>query len=755
MRQRLAQRLAPFHPSAVEQPGVRLSARTFSASGLDLLFPQTDIHQHELPKVPRQGVIRPDRLIFPIPSLPHVDLLDQTPESRDYFEPLGGSQERGCDYAARSHSSRQPSLFGTYTGTRASSTGYRTSFREGRLPTGHSTIKGVSVWDLILPILQPPVAPEFYEVLEFPPLQEPYPYQWQGIKFLVERESALLGDAMGAGKTIQAALAMRLLFQQGVITSALVIAPLSVLKGWDQELQRWAPALSVTVVRGTPPRRELLWQQRAHVWITNYHTVRGDISLLRRRTFGLVILDECQRIKNPGAGYSRAVRTLQARYRWVLSGTPLENRVEDVASVFAFLRPGLLRAEGLTPPQVRAAIKPFFLRRRKEEVLSDLPEKREIHVPLVLAEDQQARYDTMERERVVELRDSGETITAFTILTLIGRLQEICNRDPVTGNSSKLEWLRDQLEAIRDQEDKALVFTNFAAVRTGGAQWLEGELADLGCLNYGGARPGPQRQAILERFSEDPGQTVFIGNPRTAGLGLNELVAANYVIHFDHWWNPATTRQATDRAHRPGQRKKVFVYHLWVEGTVEGLVRDALARKQELFDEVIDRLSAPVSEELATEVWRGLLRKHGFRVEQTETRDEAGPAASMSPEAFEELVATLYQAMGFSTRLTPSSHDRGVDVIARRETATGVEKLAIQCKRQQRSVGRPVLQQLLGVISSDPSYSRGVLVTTAAFTREATGFAGANGRLELVNGASLQTLLGRYGIPRSAPDCSQ
>jgi len=161
-----------------------------------------------------------------------------------------------------------------------------------------------------------------------------------------------------------------------------------------------------------------------------------------------------------------------------------------------------------------------------------------------------------------------------------------------------------------------------------------------------------------------------------------------------------------------------------------------------------------VSEEMATEVWRGLLRKHGFRVEETETRGQGGPVADMAPEAFEELVAALYRAMGFSTRLTPTSHDRGVDVIARRETATGVEKLAIQCKRQNQSVGRPVLQQLLGVVSSDPSYSRGVLVTTAAFSREATEFARGNGRLELVNGPLLEALLRRHGVPRPAPDGS-
>jgi hypothetical protein len=180
----------------------------------------------------------------------------------------------------------------------------------------------------------------------------------------------------------------------------------------------------------------------------------------------------------------------------------------------------------------------------------------------------------------------------------LGKLKQICNRCPRTGESSKLVWLRDSLENITAEGDKALVFSQYVDEKFAGADWIESELADFGALNYSKATSDKKRREMLAAFQTNPEHKVFVGHPKTAGLGLNELVAANYVIHFDHWWNPAVMNQATARAHRPGQKKAtVFAYDLWIEDTYEEDIFQILKEKQGLYDEVID--SASVQSEQA------------------------------------------------------------------------------------------------------------------------------------------------------------
>jgi len=366
-------------------------------------------------------------------------------------------------------------------------------------------------------------------------------------------------------------------------------------------------------------------------------------------------------------------------------------------------------------------------------------------------------YQQMERERVLHLREKGETITAFNILTLITELKKICNRDRVTGESVKLTWLLENLEDVIAESDKVLVFTQYRKEDFGGSEWLEKELSEYGTINYGGARTDSQRQAVLRSFTTDSTKKVFIGNPRTAGVGLNELVAANYVIHFDHWWNPAVVNQATDRAHRPGQNKDVFVYHLWVEDTIEEMIQRKLEEKQLLYDTVIDSLSSEVKDEMLFDIYDDLLAKYGIRSTRTEKEKKPGvPPSAMkgdkttlsygTPEDFETIIAMLFEKMGFHTRVTPKSNDRGVDVIAVKETGLSCEKIAVQCKLVNSPVGRPVLQQLLGVLSEDPSYSRGYIVTNNRMSREAVAYLKENGRLAAIEGHDLEHLLRKHDL---------
>jgi len=325
-----------------------------------------------------------------------------------------------------------------------------------------------------------------------------------------------------------------------------------------------------------------------------------------------VVLDEAQRIKNASTATAKAVKRVEAGRRWGLTGTPLENRLEEVRAICYYIRPDLLKRANMTPQTVKRLIEPYLLRRRKEEVLKELPPKEEFEVWLQMGVAQRAAYDEMEKKHVLAL-SKQDVITANNILTLILELKKICNRDPRSGDSIKGEWLRENLDDIVNAGNKALVFTQFRQPQFGGSEWIQDELGAYRPMNYSEAGTDRLRDEFLEAFESDPARKVFIGHPRTAGLGLNQLVAANYVIHFDHWWNPAITNQATARAHRPRQTKRVFVYHLWVEGTIEEMILDKLRKKQALFDETIDSLTTLASEEMLFEVYDELLRKYGIK----------------------------------------------------------------------------------------------------------------------------------------------
>ncbi len=720
---------------------VLVEERTFHLKTSDvLLIPDT---QHALARLLEPGEVVEATSIFEV--LPVI--------SENLFNPLGKYATDGKHFKKDSPSGQQPlfSDFGLETKKTERVNGYRKSFTESKVDRNHTWREGADIWDLLLPLLQPPIDHNFIDVLDLPPRYAPYPYQWEGIKFLVERESALLGDDMGTGKTVQSALAARLLFQRGDIRKMLIVTPLSVLPQWDRELEKWAPSLKTTVVRGTAEHRKVCWTMPAHIWITTYDTLRQDIDQLvtaNNHAFDLVIIDEAQRIKNRSAGISQAVRQLCCRYKWALTGTPIENRISELASIFAFLKPGLFPNHDVSSDYARKLITPYFLRRRKEDVLKDLPMKEEFQIWLRLGDEQQRTYNRMEKEHVVALQSQQREITAHSIVTLIGELKKICNRDPETGASAKFDWLLENLADICDAGNKVLIFTQYRQDQFGGTDWLAKELGAFGTLNYSEADSDRKKQALLATFECDPNKRIFLGHPRTAGLGLNQLVAANYVVHFDHWWNPAVTNQATARAHRPNQTKKVFVYHLWVEDTIEELVLQKTIAKQRLYDDVIDSLSVEISEDVLFDIYDELLTKHGFKPLQRYKRDQLAnnPLQPIDPRGFEQLIGRLFSVMGFTTRVTQFSRDGGVDVVATRETGTSIQKLAVQCKYQSDPVGRPVLQQLLGVLSADPSYSQGIVVTNADASRDALEMVRQNGRLRIITGPELQGLLSKYQV---------
>ncbi len=767
LRCKLGKRVCPFEPPRHWMAELALPVTLLKSSEADFEFPALSIVTNRMldsvsyQRFADSDVLLPRTLIEDVTSL-----FSELPKiSENLFHPLGQGNTGGKNYERQPHDGKQLDFgFSARSeddvGERVE--GYRKSFKRVRHDSTRTSVTRLSPWDMLLPLLQPPVDYDFLDVLDLPPRCKPYPYQWDGIKFLVENDGALLGDDMGTGKTVQSILAMRLLFQRGDVKSALIVCPLSVLRHWDREMEKWSPNLHVTVVRGNKEHREYCWHYTTHVWITTYDTLRQDMvsdEAGLKDKFDLVILDEAQRIKNPGTGVTKAVRNLKTSHRWGLTGTPIENRLDELVAIYAFLHPGLLKYEGITPASASKAIQPFFLRRRKKDVLKDLPDKHEFAEYLRFEDAQMRTYRQMERDRILYLHEKGEKVMAGNILTLITELKKICNRDRITGESAKLIWLREKLEDEIVEDDKVLVFTQYRQEDFGGADWLEQRLSEYGAINYGSATSDSKRQALLHAFTVDREKRVLIGNPRTAGVGLNELVVANYVVHFDHWWNPATANQATDRAHRPGQNKDVFVYHLWMEDTIEEMIQRKLEEKQLLYDTVIDSLSSEVKDDMLFDIYDDLLAKYGIHSTRSdrEKKLETAPSGTKeaitadtygSPEDFEAIVAQLFEKMGFHTRVTPRTNDRGVDVIAVKETGLSCEKIAIQCKLVHSPVGRPVLQQLLGVLSEDPSYSRGYVVTNNRMSREAVAYLKENGRLAAMEGHDLERLLRKHELEK-------
>lgn len=418
----------------------------------------------------------------------------------------------------------------------------------------------------------------------------------------------------------------------------------------------------------------------------------------------------------------------------------------DLISIFAYLKPGLLRTEDAErPARVKAAIRPYFLRRLKSEVLPELPAKVCEPVWLELLPQQRVAYDQAERKGVVSLNEKGESVTVYHILALITKLKQLCNHDPLSGESCKLEYLQEQLDMVVEQGNKALVFSQYP---TKTLRVLEPALRQFNPLVYHGQLSDRQRAEIVTRFQELKDNKVLLMSVKAGGVGLT-LTEANFVYHFDLWWNPAVALQAEDRTHRIGQKKTVFVASLLTRDTIEERIYRILKEKRRLIRDIIDDLSDKTLKRVLTEEELfGLFGLQGTRARGPRRKDVSQgaeiPIEQLSPTQFEELIARLYRRMGYETKLTPKTRDKGVDIYATRTTESGTEFLAIQCKHfPNGTVGVDAARALYGVIQDQPKITRGVLATSGHFSKDCEGFARGK-RLELFDGLIIRGLLFKY-----------
>ncbi|TWT81096.1 ATP-dependent helicase HepA [Planctomycetes bacterium CA13] len=420
---------------------------------------------------------------------------------------------------------------------------------------------------------------------------EPFPYQLDGIAYMFPRYACVLADEMGLGKTMQAISTTRLLLCSGEVRSILLVCPKPLVSNWLREFKVWAPEIPVAAIEGNAAKREFQWRSpNIPVKIANYELLMRDKETVLESGlhFDLVVLDEAQRIKNRNSTTSEIVRAIPRTRSWALTGTPVENSPDDLVGIFDFLSPGYLQV-GMPLAQMASAAREYILRRTKDMVLEDMPPKLYRDAELDLTPEQWATYESAESEGVIQLEELEEMLTIQHVFELVLRLKQICNFDPVTGTSAKLERLVADLEEVAASGKKAIVFSQWV----NSIDQMRPALERFGPVEYHGRIPHKKREGVIDRFKNDPNSHVILMSYGAGSVGLN-LQFCEYVFLFDRWWNPAVEDQAINRAHRIGAAGAVTVTRMLAMNTIEQRIADVLAQKRQMFDTLFSDQAAPV-----------------------------------------------------------------------------------------------------------------------------------------------------------------
>ena len=445
-------------------------------------------------------------------------------------------------------------------------------------------VDALSLQDRLFYLLQPPLETWLAGQELIMPF-EPFPYQYEGIAWLFARHSALLADEMGLGKTMQTITGIRLLLRSGQVRRILLICPKPLIPNWQREFRTWAEELPIVTIEGNGARRRMLWTMPGvPILIANYELMTRDLAEMpedERPKFDLLVLDEAQRIKNRDSRTAQVARDIDRRRSWALTGTPIENRPEELASLFEFME--VIPARGAPDlRQLSQLADKYILRRTKDLVMSDMPPRIDRDAELQLTEAQQYAYTTAEKEGVIQLNELGESISVQHVFELVLRLKQITNYDPLTGESAKLERLVADMEEIAASGGKAILFSQWTKT----LDWLAERLQQFNPLIYHGGVPTKQREPILSKFKEDPDAHIILMSYGTGAVGLN-LQFAGYVFLYDRWWNPAIEDQAINRAHRIGVKNAVIVTRFICLNTIEERIDRVLREKRELFEAVL------------------------------------------------------------------------------------------------------------------------------------------------------------------------
>lgn len=435
-------------------------------------------------------------------------------------------------------------------------------------------------------------------------------YQKTGFKWLKSLSKYSLGgilaDDMGLGKTLQCIAYLLSEKEEGVKHPSLIVVPASLTYNWKIEFHKFSPDLEIDVLSGSvKERRQLMAQDRApDVYITSYHTLRQDLTWYKNQTFHAMILDEAQAIKNHRTKIAQAVREVKSSKRFALSGTPIENSQDELWSIFQAIMPGFLydykSFRSMQPDTIARIVKPFIMRRLKEDVLSELPDKIETVQYSELNQEQKTLYlgylEKIQSEAKTSLETEGLNKGRIKILAGLTRLRQLCCHpslfiDQYDGGSGKLDSLFEIIENARENNQRILLFSQFPSM----LKIIQEQLASSGrsCFYLDGQTPSKERVQLVEAFNKGE-ENLFLISLKAGGTGLN-LTGADTVVLYDLWWNPAIEEQAIGRAHRIGQKSTVQVIRMITQGTIEEKINELHHKKKEMIDQIIQPGESSIS----------------------------------------------------------------------------------------------------------------------------------------------------------------
>lgn len=399
-------------------------------------------------------------------------------------------------------------------------------------------------------------------------------YQEDGVKFFLNSKDCLLADDMGLGKTVQVAAAINLLYLERKIGRVLIVVPRSLVYQWRDELKIWAKDIPVRVVGEGGANRKSDFGSPYPLLISTYEQVRSEGAYIQDLPpFSLVVLDEAQRIKNRDSAVSEACAFIPRKTSWALTGTPIENGMQDMSTIANFVLPEI-DFYNLTIGGIHKKIKNNFLRRTQSEVLPDLPPLIKNEINLSLRGNQKVAYiEESRRERFSAKSDMGDIFAAIT------RLKQLCNQ--FNGESSKLGALLDIIENMHLKDHKVLIFSQYVET----LKWLQNSIPIPSWI-YSGDMNDKERKLTLEKFKNNEGPSALLMSLRAGGVGLN-IQEATHVVMFDRWWNPAVEAQAVARAQRFGRVGTLQLFEFIVKGTIEEKIESILHEKIALFDEAV------------------------------------------------------------------------------------------------------------------------------------------------------------------------
>lgn len=552
----------------VQKPQVHISSK---GSLLEIQFDFQGIGQDEIDRAMKALVAKQDYYISSSNQVYYFD--DQTKRIRQDLEELGIEDLQNGAFRARK------SL--AYTLSHLFKDQDQISFTEEFRNLAHDLTH-----------------PEDFPMKELNIQAELRDYQKKGIQWLQMLHhygfGGILADDMGLGKTLQTIAFLSSQVQAD--TSVLILAPSGLIYNWADEFQKFAPDLDVVVVHGLKSHRESILAENHQIYVTSYATFRQDSEIYRDLSFDFLFLDEAQVMKNAQTKIAQSLRRFVVPSVFALSGTPIENHLGELWSIFQIVLPGLLPAKKefmkLSTERVAQFIKPFVMRRKKEEVLTELPDLIEVVYKNELEDQQKAIYLAQlqqMQERLGQVSDSEFQRNRVEILTGLMRLRQICDTpalfmEDYQGESGKLDSLRDLLVQIAEGGHRVLIFSQFRGM----LDRIEQELPDLGLTSFKitGSTPSQERQEMTKAFNQGE-RDVFLISLKAGGVGLN-LTGADTVILVDLWWNPAVESQAIGRAHRMGQEQAVEVYRLVTRGTIEEKIQELQEKKKNLVSEILD-----------------------------------------------------------------------------------------------------------------------------------------------------------------------